>query len=337
MRSRTQRNAIMDPQTITRTFPLDYHEQSSNQNSRSKFSSSVPSHAVKDILLCLSFETICIHSSKGVAPLDTFRTVISCHKTWECLLVSIPCSALMLHYAPPKSSLQSAMLYWFPKDTFIVGFSTWYHSPASSLTKAALRRYSQTSVELLWGAFEIAYTLIYAARYVILIGMTLIGLHMIISSYMEQKRILAENLEIAIHSHADAIKSQSRTIEAASINICTSINQHGATIEMASAKMTREITSAANGICRGIEHHGDRIASAANLMSRSNAEYDRNSQKLLVHTEEQKLLPPLPENTLERYQIREAKMGLSNSRVGVATAILGGVGTIATLAGCSVM
>ena len=229
------------------------------------------------------------------------------------------------------------MLYWFPKDMFVVGLSTWYHSPASSLAKAAFRRYSQASLELLWSAFQTVYTIFHPARYIILIGSALIGLHIILSGYLEQKKILADNLEMAIHSHADAIRYQSRTIEAASINICTSINQHGATIEIASAGMTREMKSAANLISSGIENHGKRINSAANIMSGSIENHGSKMQKLLVYKEEQKPLPPVPDKTLERYQRRDAKMGILNSGVGVTTAVLGGVGAITGMACCNVM
>ena len=191
-------------------------------------------------------------------------------KPWIRSLVFPLCTFFMAIFLDPPSFDERPIVFWFLKDLVacnIIGFDTWYRSPASLSIRTNLRYFSQQGLYWSLSSFTKAFRLlgraIYTARWVILVGLAIFILCAMLNEHARSNRVAAARLEAALNNHANtvnrAIKDHQYTVERVvenhSLVTEKAIRTHGKHIEAASINMATAINTHATTVGRAITYH----------------------------------------------------------------------------------
>ncbi|MCJ1458643.1 hypothetical protein MMC28_009017 [Mycoblastus sanguinarius] len=294
-----------------------------------------------DVFAYWSFKLTLAFTSNHAPGISAVWATIGSVTPWVHSTIFILLSTILMTIFVPKDQFDKRpILYWILKDLAAcnaIGFDTWYRSSASSAARANLQQMALKAFALSSFTMEGLSRALYAARYIILIAIVLLALHVMLQNHARSTRIAAEEIKSAIHQHAKtvdqaivdhgfvtdrALRLHGKQIEAASINIATSIN-------VASANTVLEVRAAAKTIESGMSRQGASINMGLRYQG------DR-MQKVLEYKNRQELPEVPPDARLAQYDMRQAKLGIMNSGVSVLGGVLGVVGAAAAV-GCTVM
>ena len=177
-------------------------------------------------------------------------------------------------------------------------------------------------------AIRIWYRLISAARYLILVALTLLAARAILQEHAKSYDLAARKVKHALCRHAQAVNQ--------------AVAEHAKTVERAIDRHNAATTKALRYQTKQIEATGVNIATSMNQCQKqvqiSSAQTIREVRRAaLAHKEQQKLLKAPTDARVAKYEWRNAKLGLFNSGMSVTQVVLGTVGILISTTGCTVM
>ena len=183
----------------------------------------------------------------------------------------------------------------------IIGFHLWYRSLPSSTVPVLLHNSSRFALFALTFLIKAIYHVLYAFRYLLLLGLALLALRAILQDHAASHQAAAEKVKAALQIHAKSVdqtivkhgktvtraieehtfffnysvRNEIYTIEAASNNITASHYEGRNQVEHASIATSNEIRSAVTRITQDMDKHATTAQYAAGSINRQIAYHDQ--------------------------------------------------------------